>query len=98
MEIKSTELKKDKKKTISINLMKYIIYQVSGRCSNYGRVEKVNVWNVPITTTEDCRNIIQVPNNIPKSLDCEGLHIIKIRYVLKIYVNKEKFKLPIIIS
>ncbi|KAL5278278.1 hypothetical protein ACFFRR_003114 [Megaselia abdita] len=98
VEIKSSELKKEKEKNISVNLMKYFSYEVSGACSNYRKMEKFRVMKVPITTTNDYNGSFHIPMNVPKTLNFDPLELIKIRYVLKVYVNKQKFKFPIVIN
>lgn len=97
VEVKSTEEKKIKTKTITIHLMQYFTYEVSGACSKYQKIKKYTALKVPITTTDDCRDTFQIPRNIQKSLNFDFLEIIRIKYVLKVYVNREKFKFPIVI-
>lgn len=98
MEVKSTELEKSKKKVISINLMQYVVHEISSTCSHYRKVTKTNVMQFPITTLEDYKGTFKIPNNLMKTLNFDCLEIIKIRYVLKVYVNKEKFKFPVEIN
>ncbi|KAL5278281.1 hypothetical protein ACFFRR_003116 [Megaselia abdita] len=88
--------KKDRK--IIFCLVQYIWYHSNERCGSVNKKkEKTNILRIPIVTSESIYNsCFRIPPTIPTTM--EYLDIIKIRYALKIYVDKEKFKCPIVIG
>lgn len=89
---------KIKESKIKFCLVQYIWYHSRKQCgSTSNKKEKINVLKFPIITAESIFNeCIRIPENIPTTM--EYLDIIKVRYVFKIYVDSEKFKLPITIG
>ncbi|KAL5278288.1 hypothetical protein ACFFRR_003119 [Megaselia abdita] len=91
---------REKKKTriMKFYLVQYIWYQSKKQCgTRQKKKQKGNVEEILISTSDFIyKQGIRIPDNIPTTL--EYLEIIKIRYILKIYIDNQKFKLPIVIG
>lgn len=78
-------------------LVQYVWYHSDKWMETHKKKNKSYILKIPIITSESMYNApIRIPPTIPTTL--EYLDIIKIRYVLKIYVENEKFKCPIVIG
>lgn len=87
-------VKNGRSRKIKFCLVQYVWYSAKECGSIFKKKEKNDVLRIPIITSESIYNAqIRIPPTIPTTL--ENFDIIKIRYVLKIYVDKEKFKCPI---
>lgn len=89
---------KKKNRIMKFYLVQYIWYQSKKQCgSRYKKKQKGNVEEILISTSDfSYRQGIRIPENIPTTL--EYLEILKIRYVLKIFIDNQKIKLPIAIG
>lgn len=89
---------KRKVRRIVFHLVQYVWYHSDTECGRiYNKKKKNDILTIPIITSESIYNVpIRIPPTIPTTL--EYFDIIKIRYALKIYVDNEKNKCPIVIG
>lgn len=89
---------KKKDRLLKFYLVQYVWYQSKKQCgSRFKKKQKGNVEEILANTSDfSYKQGIRIPENIPTTL--EYLKIIKIRYVLKIFIDSQKFKLPIVIG
>uniref|UniRef100_T1GHS0 Arrestin C-terminal-like domain-containing protein n=1 Tax=Megaselia scalaris TaxID=36166 RepID=T1GHS0_MEGSC len=99
IDINIDETKEKKDRSIKFFLVQYIWYQTKENCHSCRsqRKQKGNVIEFPVITSDyNYKQSIRIPDNLPTTL--EYIEVIKIRYLLKILINKKKFKFPIVLG